>query len=197
MEWHLPDKRYDEVRSAAADVIEDWGISIYPFSIWELLRKIGIRVYRYSELQKESQETLKAYYPDGITMRFSDYDPRRIKIYLNDIEKSPERIRFTLAHELAHIVLEHPGTGEEIYEHEADLFANYLLAPEPLISKYSAELDPAIVRDDFAVSYSCAQVACDRAKNRHKFGPAKRTEYELRILNSCHMVKGGGRLALS
>jgi hypothetical protein len=50
MSWHLAGNRYEEIRSTVADLIEDWGISHYPFSVWELLRRMGIRIIRYSEL---------------------------------------------------------------------------------------------------------------------------------------------------
>ncbi|WP_370453768.1 ImmA/IrrE family metallo-endopeptidase [Gordonibacter sp. Marseille-P4307] len=51
-------------------------------------------------------------------------------MFYND-RQDREHIRFTVAHELAHLVLIRPDTGEDIYKHETDIFANYPLAPQP------------------------------------------------------------------
>ena len=53
MNWSLPSPvRYEEIRAAVADLIEDWGIAAYPFSIWSLLKKMGIRTISYSSLPR-------------------------------------------------------------------------------------------------------------------------------------------------
>lgn len=194
MIWSLPGERYDEIRATVADLIEDWGITAYPFSIWSLLRKMGIRVFPYSSLPTLLRLLLEHYRPDALTIYPPDFNPRRTLIFYNDDGRDRERIRFTLAHELGHLILMHPDTGESIYESEADIFANYLLAPAPLIIEYSST-DYFVVSDDFAISYSCASSACDRAVKRQAFGPSAHTEYEQRILENCHLVKGGGSLA--
>lgn len=192
MRWHLASGRYEEIRSTVADLIEDWGISVYPFSVWELVRRMGIRTIRYSELPEWLRAELELYWPDAITIYPRDFNPLRTIIFYNDC-LDREHVRFTIAHELAHLVLMHPGTGEEKYEHEADVFANYLLAPAPLVLRYS-RLDIDAIHDDFQVSYGCARSVKDRAEKRRAYGSKTLTEYELRILASCSM-RGGGRVA--
>jgi Zn-dependent peptidase ImmA (M78 family) len=194
MTWSLPANRYDEIRSAVADLIEDWGISTYPFSIWSLLRKMGIRVIAYSSLPSETRDNLCSKSEDAFTVYPPDFNPNRTVIFYNDEIRDRERIRFTLAHELGHLILMHPDIYDEVYEHEADIFANYFLVPAPLLLEYS-EIDYAVVHGDFAVSYSCAASACDRAAKRRDFGPSEHMEYEQRILQSCRLMEGGGRLA--
>lgn len=195
MSWSLPVKRYDEIRSAVADLIEDWGINVYPFSIWSLLRKMCIATVPYSSLPNSIKTSLVVEYPDAFTVYPPDFNPRRTTIYYNDEIIDRERIRFTLAHELAHLVLMNPDSHEEEYEHEADIFANYLLVPAPLIFEFSS-INYSVVSVDFAVSYGCAMSACDRATKRRHYGPIERTEYEQRILDACTLQKGGGQLAL-
>lgn len=195
MGWLLPDSRYDEIRSAVADLIEDWGISVYPFSIRSLLQRMGITVVPYSALSSDIGAFLKENGQDAFTAYPPDFNPRKTTTCYNDKVSSRGRMRFTFAHELAHLVLEHPDSGEEVYEHEADIFANYLLAPAPLIIKYS-EFDYMTASVDFSISYSCAKSACDGAARRCCFGPAEQTEYERRILTACALEKGGGQLAL-
>ncbi len=192
MVWHLESTRYDEIRSTVADLIEDWGISVYPFSVWSLVHQIGIRTVRYSKLTERRRAEMMPYYPDAFTIYPPDFNPTRSLIFYND-HQSREHIRFTLAHELGHLVLMHPGKDEEIYEHEADIFANYLLAPAPIVLRDS-ELDIETIRQDFQVSYGCARSVKDRTEKRRSFGPKDYVDYELRILASCSM-KGGGHLA--
>ena len=194
MRWSLPPERYDEIRSTVADLIEDWGTSVYPFSIWNLFRKIGIKTIPYSVLPTETREKLIDMQADAFTIYPVNFNPQRTTIYYNDNTNDRERIRFTLAHELGRLVLEHPDTNEEKYEHEADIFANYFLAPAPLILEYSS-IDYAAVSCDFAVSISCASSACDRAAKRRLYGPSRPLKYEQRILNFCRLEKGGGQLA--
>ena len=89
----------------------------------------------------------------------------------------------------------HPDTGEKIYEHEANIFANYLLAPAPLVLRDS-KLDVETIRNDFQISYSCACSVKDRAEKRRVYGSGRYTEYEQRILTFCSL-KGGDSLACS
>lgn len=192
MSWNLTSNRYEEIRSTVADLIEDWDISVYPFSVWELARRMGIRTIRYSELPEWLCVEVELYWPNAITIYPSDFNPSRTFIFYND-RFDRERIRFTIAHELAHLVLTHPGTGEDIYEHEANIFANYLLAPAPLVMRDST-LDVDTIHDDFQVSYMCACSVRDRTEKRRIYGPRNPTEYERRILSFCSM-KGGGRVA--
>ena len=62
MDWNLSSsERYEEIRAAVADLIEDWGITVYPFSIWSLLKKMGIRTVRYSSLPEWLAKQVKAH----------------------------------------------------------------------------------------------------------------------------------------
>ena len=194
MNWSLPSPvRYEEIRAAVADLIEDWGIAAYPFSIWSLLKKMGIRTISYSSLPRCLAKEMRLYWPDALTIYPPDFNPAKTIIFYND-KQDREHIRFTLAHELAHLVLTHSGTDEEIYEHEADIFANYFLAPAPLVLRDS-ELHIKSISYDFQVSHECAKSVMDRARKRASYGPRAKTEYELRILASC-FLKGDGCLAL-
>lgn len=192
MRSKLPSIRYEEIRATVADLIEDWGIAVYPFSVWSLVRRMGIRTIRYSVLPGRLREETGHYWPLAITVYPPNFDPSKTVIFYND-SRSRKQIRFTIAHELAHLALMHPDTGEEIYEHEADLFANYLLVPAPLVLRDSS-IDVKVIHDDFQVSFGCANSARDRIQKRKTFGPAAETEYELRILAAC-ALKGGGKLA--
>ena len=89
-----------------------------------------------------------------------------------------------MAHEIAHIWLEHTKDAEE-NEAEANFFAAYLLAPIPLINKYKLS-SPADISRVFNISLTSSQHAYDRAKKRLSIN-AKPAEYESRIINLCSL----------
>lgn len=193
MDWNLSDaRRYDEIREEVANLIEDFGIEVYPFSIWKLLRKMGIRIVPYSYLEERFRNEVEEVWPEAFTLRPDNFDPSRTVIFYNDF-KPRERIRFTLAHELAHLTLGHPNSDDYVFENEADIFANYLLAPAPLVIRYSRK-DVRTIMSDFVVSSGCAHSILDRTMNRIRYGPRVPLEYESRILATCHL-RGGGRVA--
>ena len=193
MAWNLSDaNRYDEIREEVANLIEDYGIEVYPFSIWRLLRKMGIRVVPYSLLEGSLRDEVERVWPDAFTFRPDDFDPSRTIVFYND-PKSRGRIRFTLAHELGHLVLGHPNSDDPQLEAEAIFFANYFLAPAPLVIRDSKK-DVQTIMSDFVVSFGCARSVLDRTMNRIWYGPRVPLEYESRILATSRL-RGGGRVA--
>lgn len=188
MNLFLKAERYEEIRCEVANFIEDWGIQFYPFSITELINKMGIQIVPYSSLPEPLRKKVAAYYPNAITLYPKDLSSSETTIFYEG-SMSSGRIRFTLAHELAHLALGHPCTGELVYEHEADFFANYLLGPAPLLLKYSM-VNTKVIKKTLKVSHSCAESIKDRTYNRLKFGPKKWTEYETRILEGCSLMGG-------
>lgn len=178
MIWNLPGFRYDEIREAVADVIEDYGIIQYPFSLFKFIRNLGIRLVPFSMLSQDARNFLLAESIDGYTKRPCSFNPLCTSIFYDET-LSYERIRFTLAHELGHIFLEHGDTGEKIFEDEANFFANYLLGPNPIVMRDSSNNAEQIM-SDFYVSYTCACAIRDRTVNRSHCGPML-LDYERRI----------------
>lgn len=84
-------------------------------------------------------------------------------IYFN--EKMPLAcIRFTLAHEIGHAILEHQDEDDPYAEKEANCFARNLLCPAPIVSAY----DLLFARDYvsvFDVSADMARVAIEHHKS--------------------------------
>ena len=87
----------------------------------------------------------------------------------------PERKRFTIAHELGHIVMPHRGGYQICYpgknkrmEAAADRFAAELLMPEPLVRKLwsrykdNTEYRASVMADIFAVSVSAMRIRIRR-----------------------------------
>ena len=186
--------RCEEIQEEVAHLIEDFGISRYPFNIWELLNKLRIEAIPYSKLPLKYASHMRAIGLDAITIYPANFDATRTVIFYDDAPSIPrQRIRFTLAHEVGHLILQHPDTGDEVYEAEAHNFARYLLAPDPLVIRDS-QFDPEIIQFDFDISYRCAQVVCERSVKRMRWGSTNPADYERAILGCC-TLGGGGQVA--
>lgn len=128
---------------------------------------------------------------DEITYRFGISDPAHMKWYYLDNKDAytvrqekngvslyeliydshiiPTRQRFTLAHELGHIVLKHKQ--EEWWEEkEADYYAAQLLAPHPVLALFTRydlnPADPELIGKTFGLSKTASELAAQPP--RHK-----------------------------
>lgn len=116
---------YQKSRNAAWQLLIDLKIKELPIKITDLCCKIGIDV-KLAPLSSDS---------DG----FSLIKNGKPVIILNSNCSNTSRLRFTVAHELGHILLGHVGKYELVsrepspsdnnIEHEANVFASRLLAP--------------------------------------------------------------------
>ena len=101
---------------------------------------------------------------DAITLR-QVRNGRPIYELFYDSQANSRRMRFTLAHELGHIILNH-RQEEDWEEKEADCFASHLLAPRPLfvplrIHQIDAA-DPNVISDIFSLSKTAAKVVINK-----------------------------------
>lgn len=140
----IPYRRYTEIRDAVWRLILDMGITKLPVSISSVLRRLCIELYTYQEnletIKRLKLESLMKT-SDGFTVVLND----RYIIFYDDTQL-PARIRFTLAHELGHIILEsgfsrtaegvvyttrnnEPNKKDKPEETAANMFAARLLAP--------------------------------------------------------------------
>lgn len=144
---YLPDYKF--AAQKAIEVLEDSDITQAPIVLERILDRYSeIALVPYSKFMKQQEMTLD----EAIEFFASDlgaciYEPstNHFIIYYNDA-KSVEWIRFTVAHELGHIFLEHlqkagssiinavsiPDEDYKNYEKEANVFARNLLSPAPL-----------------------------------------------------------------
>lgn len=86
-----------------------------------------------------------------------NFKTKRYLIALDDVNYDLSRQRFTLAHELGHIFLQHHTKykylSDYIKEKSADAFAGELLMPREMMYK-TAKFPPNYVLDLYGVSYS-------------------------------------------
>lgn len=132
-------ENYKKSRNAAWKILIACRVDALPVDLNAVLRHLDVRVYAYSrgqELLEAAGLTEAARQVSGFTF-FAGAQP---VILYNDTEL-PQRIRFTVAHELGHIVLGHvrpgeytrqnrePQPGDDPMEQAANRFAADLLAP--------------------------------------------------------------------
>ena len=118
-------RRYKVSRDLAWRVLLEEGVTELPVKVVALCRQMGIRV-SYFDPEKGGS--------DGYCTILLG----RPRIFVSR-KCSPERQRFTIAHELGHILLGHvgqyklvnrePDPGDNPIEQEANVFASRLLAP--------------------------------------------------------------------
>ena len=178
--------RQIEIEVEAVSLLQDLGINRYPMSVQDLAEGLGIELVKYSTLSDEERTLARAASDDAFHVRTADFYETRI--VLDDcVGAYYFRSRFSGAHEIGHIWLEHrEDTADR--EAEANYFAGYILVPHPLVLTASA---CGSVSDLFGVSGQCADFAQDQARVRLGEGGPKRP-HEKWLLD--HVVWEGGGL---
>lgn len=155
---------YQNVRDAAWRILLDCGIDRLPVDLNIICKKLGVRVIPFTTYWPELPPIANE--RDGMTF-YKNAAP----IILYDNRKPPERIRFTVAHELGHLVLGHVkvtqfspigrgGHANNRLERAADQFAARLLAPACVLWGLGLHSSDEIMR----VCHISRQAACIRAE---------------------------------
>ena len=155
---------YKNVRNASWQCLLDVGVDELPVRVIRITKHFDIKVIKNSDchLLKPSQYGIS--FVDGFGKWVIVYD---------DHDKI-QRVRFTVAHELGHIVLGHPlydaGNHTRMFdinrpqvEIEADSFAARVLAPACVL--WGLDLHTAEeIADACNISYTAAQYRAERMK---------------------------------
>ena len=170
-------RSYQKSRDLAWRILLQEGIRELPVNVVALCRQMGIRVQHFTPTDAN----------DGYsTILFGM--PR---IFVSD-QCSPERQRFTIAHELGHILLGHvgqadlvnrePDPGDNPIEQEANVFASRLLAPACVL--WALDLrEPEEIAALCRISYQAARFRAERMallyeRGRFLTSPMERRVYE-------------------
>ncbi len=175
----LSDDKYEELKQEVADLLETYSVKKYPINLRKLIDKMGVHLIKYSSLDDVARRAARCKSDDS----FNTWLGNESFILFND-EKSNVRIRYNLAHEIAHVWCEHREESEE-NEAEANFFAGYLLAPVPLVIKYEINR-PEEISCSFKVSQEAGFNAFNRAFKRYRTGLCQ-TAYEYAIVNLCSL----------
>ena len=132
-------ENYKKSRNAAWEILLACRVDALPVDLNAVLRNLGVRVYAYSRAAELLEDTGLAEVA-GCVSGLTFYIREQPVILYNELE-TPQRIRFTIGHELGHIVLGHvrpgeytrqnrePQPGDDPMEQAANRFAADLLAP--------------------------------------------------------------------
>lgn len=171
----LPSKVYNKIEKAVVALYKKLNITKVPIKPFVIASQLEFIVKKYSSLPRDVQIELKIREKEGL----SHYDPDlgTFVIYYDD-SISFARVRFTIMHEIGHILLGHREESE-LAKKMADYFAAYALAPSPLMDYYECE-DYMDVANKFDVSQECADICFQRLTNWSCYsGKMKTYESEL------------------
>lgn len=165
---------YQNVRDAAWRILLDCGITRLPVDLNWVCRQLEVRHISYARYWAELPEI--ADQTDGMTF-YKNGEP----IILYDNRKSPNRVRFTVAHELGHLILGHVKTNQtealrrgtayqnNRMETEANQFAMRLLAPACVL--WGLDLHNAEeIMEVCHISYQAARIRARRMTLLYKRG---------------------------
>ncbi|MFM8855890.1 MAG: ImmA/IrrE family metallo-endopeptidase [Actinomycetota bacterium] len=179
----MPYRRYEELKSLAADLIEDYSLS-YPLDPFEIAATLGVHVTVHQSGLPNAARFCGT--TDGYTTPAQSAHGVKFKVHLNGATSRLRR-RFTLMHEIAHIWLDHPRAGEtwceNVAEAEANFLAGYLLAPDALVLDWVQDLTVAGIAREFQVSDAAAGIIHHRVL-RMLNGNNGRRCYDRRIASS-------------
>lgn len=175
--------RYTKVRDASWQLILDYNITSLPVDVVELASKLDIKLIKNSTLSTSKLEPYQ--YAISLLSNNNWY------IIYND-NMPACNTRFTLAHEIGHIILGHKliqdryarttfNSSRPIEEKEADMFAIRLLAPACVLWGLNIKSADEVARI-CNISYTSATYRYTRLielKDRNKFltSPLERQVY--------------------
>lgn len=113
-----------EIIEKTLEVFKKCDVKTFPVDCIKIITGLGIPLYKYSDLPEAKIKKCLLVSDDAFTLQGV--------IFYNDKFPHKERQRFSLMHEVGHIVLNHEGESSD-NEKEADLFAGNILAPRSVI----------------------------------------------------------------
>lgn len=168
--------KYKNVRNSAWQALLDFNVTKLPVSVNSIAKQLGIKVIKNSDIH-ELQNGER-----GVTL-FKD---EHWYIVFDDTESVPV-CRFTVAHELGHILLGHilvTGTKYRTFakrdeeEQAADMFAARLLAPACVLHEIGALTAEQISKvcniSITSASYRAERIEILEARNKYYLHPLER-----------------------
>lgn len=179
-----------EIRRAAVQILLDCDIKEIPISPISIAEKLGIPVVSFNQAVafSPSSELLRIIEAGQLDAFCCSPNDTAI-IFYNDQIRPVERIRFSIAHELGHIVLKHlnvrdiiprthPTRSKDPIELEADIFAAELLAPQGILFATGLYRHPGKIKEEFNISYTSARARSEILKT---FWPKHITKLEQKL----------------
>lgn len=186
-------KNYQQARDAAWQLLIDCKVSSLPVNLNDICKHLGIHVYTYraaANVIAAAGLSAQRKISDGFTLRRGE----KTYIFYDDAACSLGRQRFTVAHELGHIVLGHVGDGEHTvanrdpspkddpYEIQANQFAARILAPACVLHAMGVTKAEDISRvceiSLSAAEFRAARLAVLEGRGKYLSHPLERQVFE-------------------
>lgn len=169
---------YKKARDLSWEILLKADITSLPVDLSKVLKAVDVKAILYCDAFFDA-DSPKLRGSDGFVTKIGD----KKAIYLNENKGTIQRRRFTLAHELGHIVLDHPinpiiyrnseiDEGQKPEEVQANIFARDLLMPAGVLAKLHVTTVDEIMQI-CNVSYTSARIRLERLTElykRNKFG---------------------------
>lgn len=182
----LSNQRYEDIKQEVFNLLEECPNITYPINPQTVAQKMLYILRPYSSL--ELGDYIKATNISDDAFSRPEINPQtgmyEYVIYFNDYRDTPERIAWSIAHEIGHIYLGHHDLPEDkSQELEANFFAKYLMAPPPLIHTANCHNYKDIARQ-FNLSQQAARYAYKYYYSWLHKGPKDYTYKELKLINA-------------
>jgi len=175
---------YDLAVSESIRTLQDFGYNEVPIKVGIVLRALRrtIKVQSYSSFSQKhgiSIDEIVEYFESDLGACAYNHKREQYIVYYNDTKQKVGLARFTIAHELGHIFLEHhnkantnvllrKGISQSLYsvfEKEANCFARNFLAPYPLVTMMT-EIGSPLAQDEIMEGFN---ISYDASINRLRF----------------------------
>ena len=189
---------YERIKKAIGDVYEENAdfLNNIPIDIFGLAHRMGFRLIKASDKLKSGIKKVKEFQElnkekDIYGYTFFDENKMEYVIYYDDVNAGLNKQRFSVAHEIGHIVLGHVDNGvenSEKAEREANYFAGYLLCPDCLST--NEEIYQTLSEDFYCISMwfgladDAAMIQYKHHSTRNSLPSNRCYEYE-RIIMDC------------
>ena len=191
MYCRLTDKRCEEIKSEVAFMFQECGITTVPIDCFEIAEKLYYKLVPYSKLSERKKNIALNFSEDAFSTYKIDKKTNMVKpiIFYNDLVCNPQRIRWSIFHEIGHVYLGHHDNVEDsndeqdaINEKEANFFAKYAIAPPPLIGLYECG-NAYDIADRFDLTLESSLYSMYYYNKRITYGPRTVEPYEQEILD--------------
>ncbi len=181
-------KIYAKLDEDALNLRVDYDFVSDYVDVFKLAEYLGIKLIPYSTITEKQWAVIADIdIKDGFTVIRKSNGERKYYTYYND-DLPYRRQRFTIAHEIKHVVY-----GEEEFDEEdeafADHFARALLAPSCLVMFMIQNHNILEISDLFDISESAAENAVKAAKNRIKAKGMELNQYEIDYIDCRNLHK--------
>ncbi|MDO4596110.1 MAG: ImmA/IrrE family metallo-endopeptidase [Coriobacteriaceae bacterium] len=187
----LPSSRYEEIKRKVVEIFKitrEGAIPVNPFCI---AHKLGIRMVPYTSLEEGGARAACAISESGFKCYLAPSNKTPLHFIFYNDKMNQGRIRFTILHEIGHIVLGHMQESD-VAEAEANFFAKYAIAP-PMLVYHIRPNDYTEIEDTFDLSRECALNAWSYYCKWTRITGFTDYEQELESLFTVMTEKGGGR----